>query len=488
MKTLLLLVMFTGGFAIRYLRWLAFLQQKEYRLDRIKLFISSEEGRQELLRVVPHKSDFSRAGCKRPKLTKRMSIVIGTTMLLLCVSILGTLWYFSFQLSAVLVPLLVLLTVLYLAAPALILIASAPTAILSRIIVEKTARAANKLLAEHSPVIIGITGSYGKSSTKALLHHLLSQKQTVFATPKSYNTLFSISKSILDGYTNQKVAIIEYAAYVPGEITRITRYVHPNMALITGFAPQHLGLFGSAENIQKAKAELVAALSSDSVVYSNAMDSGTAEIVRLGSVKNKVKHLPVDWQTLFTDVSLTNQGCLTFKRNDKTVVTHIVGKQYIENIALAWSVAHQFLEESELIKALESFEPPATFIRMTTHQSGRKLIDDGGSSNPKGFTEALALLESFSASEKIVVTPGIVDLGSKSDQIHTELAERMNTVADIVCYVGESGSEVSAKVLGKKMLTDQDEILSLLQTKKRDGIVLVEGRMPAWIQQVLGSE
>lgn len=477
--------MLLGGFLIRYLRWLAFLQQKEYRLDRIWLFLHSREGKRELVRIIPRKADFSRTGCKRPKFTKRMMLVVAL-LIPLCMLIFWQLFLFfvSFFFFAP-VSFISACVVLYLGAPAIILIASAPTAFISRLLVHRTARQAQKLLAKHDPIIIGITGSYGKSSTKALLHHMLSAQHTVFATPKSFNTLYSIANSVVTGYTGQKIAIVEYGAYVSGEITRITHYIRPFMAIITGFAPQHLGLFGSMENIQKAKAELVAALPKDGTVYSNASDAGTAEIVARGLKKSAAQHVPIDWHLLFTDVQTSDRGKLSFKHKGKKIETQLIGKQYIENIALAWSVASQFVTEKDLCIALESFQPSNSFMCSYQHASGRLIIDDGGTSNPRGFEVALTLLESLPGAEKVVITPGIVDLGSKSDQVHRQLAEKMGRVADTVWYVGDSGAEVSAQVLGKKMLTDKEEILSLLHTKSQNGIVLVEGRMPAWLLEPL---
>ena len=485
MKTLLLLILLTSGICVRYLRWFAFLQQKEYRLDRLHLFLRSSEGRQELLRLIPQRSDLTRAGCKRPKLTSRIIVVMVLAFLLILSILLGALRIVDFQNPASISAVLSAILILYIGAPAIILIASAPTSVISSIVVRITALKAQRLMMLHKPIVIGITGSYGKSSTKALLSHLLSQNSTVFATPKSYNTLFSIVKSILRGYTNQKFAVIEYAAYVPGEIARITKYIHPNLAIITGFAPQHLGLFGSEDNIISAKAELVAALQPGEKVFSNGSSEETQEIARRGQSSQSVMHTVINWHDLFSDVHITEAGHLSFKYKTQVINTRIIGKQYIQNIALAWTVAALYLDESELVQAVRSFQPTESFITSNAHSSGRIIFDDGGSSNPKGFTEALELLATLPAKQKVVITPGIVDLGSSSDEIHQRLAERLNTVADQVWYVGETGKTTMQSILGTKMKTDQAEILSLLQSKNQSGIVLVEGRMPAWIQNSL---
>lgn len=482
MKTLLLLLTLSLGLGVRYLRWFAFLQQKEYRADRLKLFISTSEGKAELLRLIPQRSDFTKPGCKRPKLTARMVIVMltaaGLTVIgLLTVSILSFVTVYTLVLS-----LFVYILFLYVFAPLVVFVSSIPTSFVARAVTVKTAKKAKELMDLHEPAVIGITGSYGKSSTKVLLYHLLATKMSVFSTPKSYNTLLSIARSVVAEYTGQSVAIIEYGAYVPGEIQRITKFIRPQTAIVTGFAPQHLGLFGSEEKIIDAKAELVSALKDDEHVYVNGLSDGAQKIAHKGSKDKNVHIHSVVWKDLFSDVSTSAEGKLTFKYQNKEVTTQIVGKHYIENLALAWSVALQYLSEKELVSAVESFQPSSSFVQAYRLDTGVRVIDDGGSSNPRGFEEAIALLESLKAGTKIVITPGIVDLGQRSAQIHTQLAEKLLLSADLVLYVGEAGKTEMKTVLEDKCIDDQDAIISILQELEQDGIVLIEGRMPAWVQ------
>lgn len=141
-----------------------------------------------------------------------------------------------------------------------VLCLSIPSYIAKQIIIEI---AKIKIKTRKSPLtVIGITGSYGKTSTKQLLEHVLKTKYKVFATGQSHNTLFSVASDIIRYLSDEQThAIIEYGAYKRGEIKRLTELIKPQIAVITGISKQHYGLFGSYENLKMAKFELIESLS-----------------------------------------------------------------------------------------------------------------------------------------------------------------------------------------------------------------------------------
>ena len=493
MKTLILIFLSFSSILVRYIRWFAVVQQKEYRWDRMWLFLRTDEGRKELVRFFPQKQDFTKGGFKRPKITLRILVVVGCTGLLLFISILFfSMWLVSTGLSvAYWVVFFVLFSVMLVVfAPFFVLFGVLPTQVLAAVVTQSVATSARKKIVTQKPFIIGITGSFGKSSTKLLLSHVLSQKYTVFHTPRSYNTLFSIARSVVKGFTSEQFLILEYAAYIPGEIQRVTDYLRPNMAIITGFTPQHIGLFGSEQAIITAKAELVAALREDEVVYFNAAYPKTKEITEVGIQKSgaeKIVTTAVSWDNFFSNPHLNAIGQLEFTWGNQEVKTAFIGTHYIEIVALTWCVAQKYLTKKEFIAALSTYKPASTFTSCTTHQSGARIIDDGGTSNPQGFMSALNTLEALKAKRKIVVTPGIVDLGSKSVEIHRSIAKRLKNVADLVLYVGGTDAATMSEVLGKKCVTEQDQALHVLSSLSSDDIVLLEGRIPSWFSTQLNE-
>jgi UDP-N-acetylmuramoyl-tripeptide--D-alanyl-D-alanine ligase len=488
MKILAFILFVFGSLGIRFLRWFAVVQQKEYRFDRLRLFMTTSEGKQELLLLFPKKTDFSLVGLKRPRLTPRMIVTIGITAVIILgvVEVLYLLTRGSSSLQQLTLSLLAILIV-WLLIPAIVILAALPTLVVHLAITRMLLFLAARHLAKQNPQVIGITGSYGKTSTKMVLAHILSNKYTVFATPKSFNTLLSVSKSVLRGYQAQQIAIIEYSAYVTGEIATLARYFRPQTAIITGFAPQHVGLFGSREAIIKAKSELVAALKSEETVFWNGKSPEVEKIVEFGKGAKKLTIHKVIPEDTFDSFSLTPDGFLLIVHKGKNFTTRFVGLQYVEIVAMAFQVARSFgMAATDILTAVESFIPSSAFTRIRPSKRNSRIIDDGGTSNPQGFLQALQTLSHVQAKQKVLITPGIVDLGAESAAIHFELAQQARDIVDLVLFVGESGQTVFTSVLGEKIvLTDKEEIAVVLKGLNEDTTVLVEGKMPAWVQAYL---
>lgn len=497
MKTLVLLAFLFTSFFVRALRWLGILQQKEYRFDRIILFLSSSEGLKELLRIFPKKSDFSKTGLKRPKVTQR-SFLMGLTFILVSIFYINTsvafgkgfliqwypypLWYNFLLFIVVLFIYLVLI-------PFFVMLSAVPTVLLAYVKTYKRLYQAKKVLSAKKPIIVGITGSYGKTSTKILLNHVLGKQYSVFKTPKSFNTKYSVAESVVSGYKGEQIALIEYAAYKKGEIRELAKWIQPNMAIITGLTKQHVGLFGSLEEIISAKAELVASLPKKAVVICNVYDQKTQEIYETGKVENKAELVAVSpdlGKAKLSDVKIDSEGKLQFKWGENTVKTQLIGAQYIEVVHLVIVTALHFeMKKEQIIEALESFNPHEKFILSYKLVSGAKVIDDGDTSNPKGFSAIITLGKSYKANRKILVTPGIVDLGDDSKQIHSDLAVQSQKVFDSVVYVGESGIEEFKSVFGDELLTSEEQLREVVSTLNETDLVIIEGRMPAWALKYL---
>ncbi len=497
MKSTLVVLFFFASFFVRALRWIGVLQQKEYRLDRIFLFLLSREGLQELVRFLPKKTDFTRTGLKRPKLTHR-SVLLSVIFILLTVVYfklgisLGNdilldwypypLWYTFFMI-------LLVMGVYLITIPIFVMVSALPTVLLAYVQTYKRLMQAQKLIKAHNPTVIGITGSYGKTSTKMLLAHVLEKKYSVFMTPKSYNTKYSVAHSIVTGYRNEEIAIIEYAAYKKGEIKELAKWIQPQLAIITGLTKQHVGLFGSLDEIISAKAELVASLPEKADVICNVYDEQTKEIYDLGSKKNGAKLIAVNEEyekVKIEKAKVNSQGRLQFNWGETTVQTQLLGLQYREIVHLVIVTALRFkMSKDEIIAAIESFIPDEKFIFMFTLNSGVRVVDDGDTSNPKGFEAIINLAKAMQAKKKVLITPGIVDLGRDSKEIHLELARRAQKVFDQVIFVGESGKEEFTEVFAGELLTSSEQLAEVVSTLDADDIIIIEGRMPAWTKQYI---
>ena len=480
MKTLTLLFLLISGFGIRFLRWLAWFQQKEYRLDRIGLFLRSREGVKEFWRLLPKKNDFSRIGLKRPKMTPR-ALLTAFLSLSLLVLVIILVWACGWQ--------IVVLTVLslYLLLPLIILLATLPLELAKWLITLYWLNKASLLIKKHQPIVIGVTGSYGKTSSKLLLAAVLSQKYSVFATPGSFNTKLSIAQVISRQYQGEKLVIIEYAAYTTGEIATLTKFFPPQIAVITGLTEQHLGLFGSLQKIVQAKAELVRALPVDGKVFVNALDGGADQILMVGKslragIDNLVRisyGLNSDRNIIF---GLAADGRLKVKWQDKTWLTKLIGFQYQPQIGLCLRFGEEFgLDQKTILDSLANFQPSEeNFISSYCLNGGTRVIDDGGSSNPVGFQTALELVGQLPAERKILVTAGIVDLGKESTKVHQFLAQLAAIKVNEVWYLGQTGQAEFKQFLKGRVIEDQTAILKRLAKLNADDLLLIEGRMPSW--------
>ncbi len=479
---------------VRLVRWVAILQQKEYRFDRVRVFLLSSEGNAEFLRLLPSTSDFSRTGFKRPKLTQRAIVSallsFGELLTLIFTPII---WYLRLEyvdsVGAILLLSIWLLFILV-SIPLLVLLTAVPTSLVAQYQTMVMCRSAAKLLDFHTPLVIGITGSYGKSSTKQLLAHVLSKKYRVFATPRSFNTRYSVAQSIVIGYRGEEIVILEYGAYGPGEIRKLVSDLPANWAVITGFAPQHLGLFGSEDAILRAKAELLEALPPDGKAFVNGDDSGVQRIVSVATIEPSVPVLEFSVYSVpaLKKTKLSSNGSLEIPYTGKLITTNLVGKHYVQTIAGVWAIAAELgMSEKSILSQLKSFVPTDTFMQRYVTRNAVTILDDGGTSNPRGFAAALEVLEQLEFAQKILITPGIVDLGNQSNSIHLELAKQAWSVGvSEVLYVGENGKgEFSTVFSPNRVLSERSAVQTALTTMPSGSVLLIEGRLPGWCEDIL---
>jgi UDP-N-acetylmuramoyl-tripeptide--D-alanyl-D-alanine ligase len=492
MKTILLLLFLLSGTVIRYLRWLALVQQKEYRADRLWAFLSTVEGLKELIRILPARSDFTRTGLKRPRPTARMIVVtVFSFSLLLLFFLLANLlspwmangWQRIFTFVSSVGMAVVLM-------PVFVILGTLPTVLLAEARTLWELRQARKTLLSSQVKIIGITGSYGKSSTKHILRHILAQQTSVFATPRSYNARFSVAASVVEGYSGQKIAILEYGAYSKGEIAELAGWLPPDVAIITGLAPQHLALFGSLDAIVKAKSELVKALPKEGVVYYNAADLGAKSIVDAGLLARGDQLQTIACYADKVDITkpaLDATGKLTFYLAAEHVQTQLVGMHYLEAIALAVTVARsEGISNMTIIKALETFRPGEYMTTSYQLKNGALVIDDGGTSNPTGFIAALNLAKKLNKNRQLtLISPGIVDLGAESAKIHREIAEMGREEAQKILHVGQDGKQQFQALFKSDYYDDQEVIVDILSRLNEESLLLIEGRMPGWVLKTL---
>lgn len=281
---------------------------------------------------------------------------------------------------------------------------------------------------------IGITGSYGKSSTKEFLAHILQSSFNTFKTPKNINTRIGVARVIAAKLNkSHEVAVVEMGAYTKGEVKAVCDLVHPNIGILTAIAPQHLALFGSLQNIATAKFELIRSLPDSATAVVNIDNKVIAKNV--SSIKSGVVTYST---TKKADVYATkieshyrypnpNISFTLHHGSDKRNITvPLIGIHTVSNIIAASAAALTLgVSMTKIQRALKSVEPSDTAMRVRKGINSSVVIDDSYSSNPDGVIAAIDSLVAFEGNKKIVVMSPLIELGNKAETEHARIAKHL---------------------------------------------------------------
>ncbi len=339
-------------------------------------------------------------------------------------------------------------------------------------------RRARRTLQQAGPVVIGITGSYGKTSTKEYLAHILRARYEVLATPKSYNTLMGVCLVINDELTHNHsydYFIVEMGAYVEGEIRDICQLTRPQISIVTAVGPQHLERFGSIESTARAKYEIIEALPPDGIGvfnwdnhYVRAMYENGYPATRIAVTWQNAQHA-IQLRFLARDIRQTVDGLEfdivdTLLEEEQRVSTRLVGEHNITNILLATAVArHLGLTLPEIAVRIASLEPAEHRLQRRTLPGGITLIDDAYSANPVGANNVLDVLALYHNGRRVLITPGIVELGELQEEENHKLGHHAAQVCTDIVLVGiEQTQPIQA---GIREAGFDDDHLSVFDTR-----------------------
>lgn len=300
---------------------------------------------------------------------------------------------------------------------------------------------ANKKLKEIPNLrVIGITGSYGKTSTKYAVNTILSQKFNTLMTPESYNTTMGVVRTINEKLTStHNLFVCEMGAKYVGDIKEICDIVNPEIGIVTAIGPQHLDTFKSLENVKKTKLELVTSLPENGIAFVNWEDEN---IRKCDLPKNTIKFgLTKKADYYATNINITEKGSefdVILPNKEKiNIKTKLLGELNILNIVGAVAVADTLGMTADEIKVGAKYLKPVPHrLQLKQNSNGSIVIDDAYNSNVKGATMALEVLKSFETKQRVLVTPGIVELGDKAKEINRNLGKKAAECCDYVILVG----------------------------------------------------
>ncbi len=441
-----------------FLFWLWLWQLKEYHLGR---FIAHFKEGQALKKIL---SSFWRL--KYPKFTKKIIIIfLAGVSLALCMTLKGYSLFIFFLIIAV--PLLFQI----------------PTIMWRKRYLEK-ARKKRERFKDLS--VIGITGSYGKTSTKEFLAHILAQKFRVLKTPEHQNSEVGVANTILRSLTDEhEVFVCEMGAYNKGGIKLLADIAKPSIGIVTGVNEQHLATFGSMENLLSAEGgeELIRALPKGGVAIINGGSSKLKEHISVLQKENaRVKFIVGTEDIQAKNVKIEKEN-VSFEVDGRQFKVQAYGGHNVQNLLLAIAAAREMgMSLQEIAKACQTITPDLGALKVKKGINGAVVIDSTYSANPDGVIADLDYLSLYEG-KKILIMPCLIELGKASKDAHKRIGEKIGQVCDLAIITTKEhfeglkqGADRNDKIV---YMESTQEILEKIKNSVKAGdAILLESRLP----------
>lgn len=378
-----------------------------------------------------------------------------------------------------------------------VLLLQVPTFLIRRILIRN---AKEKMKKFKNLLVVGITGSYGKTSTKEFLFDLLSSKYKTLKTPANQNSEIGVAKTVLEDLKEEhEIFICEMGAYKKGEIEAICKIVHPRIGILTGISGQHISLFKSLKNIINTKYELIAALPKNGIAIFNATNEECRKLAQRTSVKKYIYSLypppKKNLENLKFDVwaqhinetpDFIEFQMKTFKGNEKMRL-NLLGKYNVENFLGA--VTYALHLEIPLISVKEiasNIVPSKTSLRKRLGERNTTIIDDSYSQNPDGVFAAIEYIKKYNEGNKIILMPCLIELGKAAPSFHKSIGRAIGKTFNLAIITTPFYFEeikigaMEAGLSDRKILflNDPRKVLEKVKSYFSPGdVILIEGRI-----------
>ena len=335
-------------------------------------------------------------------------------------------------------------------------------------------------------LVVGITGSYGKTSTKEFLFQILSRKFKVLKTSEHQNSEVGVSRCILNELNSDyEIFICEMGAYNKGGIKLLAGIAQPEIGILTGLNEQHLATFGSFENIKKAKYELIESLPENGFAVFNGENKHCVELYNktniekaLAKKENYIENLQVGKEYLSFSVK-DGEETIPFKIN-------LLGEYWIEDVLMAILTAKKIgMNLKEIAEACREIKPIPGSMKLV-RSNDLNLLDATYSANFNGVMAHLEYLKSWSG-RKVIVMPCLIELGEEAERIHKEIGKKIGETCDLAIITTKEYFEdikegaISAKMKEDNilMISDPGSILEKIDGfSEEEDIILLESRVP----------
>ena len=346
--------------------------------------------------------------------------------------------------------------------------------------------------------VIGITGSYGKTTTKLIVADLLASRYRVLKTAAGINTTMGVTRVIREELRDEhQYFVVEVSAYGPGEIREVCEIVRPSLGILTAVGVQHLERFGTPEAIAEAKYELLASLPPGGTAVVNADDPRCLRLAeRALSEGKRVLRYGLDaagreLAVRGTDLEVSAQGTrfqvVTDAGETETFETRLLGRWNISNILAALAVGRECGVPLQAMRGPVAKLSPAPRRLEIQEEGGIVKILDVANANPRGAQMALEVLSQFRGGSRIMITPGMVELGPIEAEENRRFGQAAAAVCDYVVLVGPEQTRPIREGLSQRgfpadrilIARHADEVADRLASIVRPGdTLLFENRLP----------
>lgn len=495
-------------------------QLKEYRIDRIKAHLHTDQGKRLIfsflslskwllflvIYILPHYQsgiiifsfylfwliwiaemlsairDLYFKKWRIPKFSLKSLIIIFVSLFFLFYPLIYIYWTAPLILAPILDKLLAPVIAL------IVLSVNIPFALYKQFILRI---AAAKITASKVQVI-GITGSYGKTSTKEFLGQIMKAKYNILKTPDSVNTQIGIAQFVNNNLSSgHDFFIAEIGAYKKGEIKSICRFLKPGIGVITSIGNQHIELFGSIERLASAKYELIESLPQFGIAVINSGNKYLTEIA--AKAKQKVNTVEVIDKINSLKNLKTHKKFLEFdfilQKSRHHFRADLPGVQHLDNLLLAISTARLLkVPVFSIKKSVKELKSPAKTMQIIRSSAKLTLIDDTFNVNFEGVKAGILYLNNYRGLKALFLNP-IIELGKDAPLIHIKLGEIAGDICNIMYvtnlnYIKDlrKGIESSGKKLTKVYYADKNSVFGLFNKLTVDSVVLFAGKETAkWI-------
>jgi UDP-N-acetylmuramoyl-tripeptide--D-alanyl-D-alanine ligase len=358
-------------------------------------------------------------------------------------------------------------------------------------------RSAQRKLREIRPLVVGISGSFGKTTTKGCVAAALDAHGPAYPTPASFNSFLGVVRAINEGLEpRHETFVAELGSYRIGDVAELCELVAPKIGILTSLGPAHLERFGSMDAIEQAEGELADALPPDGLFLTRADDERCRRVARDRArcrvlLFSPAPHPEAD---VWAENIAVSSGGTDFEirwRDDPEPLalrSRLLGEPNVANLLTAAAVARDLgSTPAQIARALRRVAPPKHRLEPIVNEAGGiVVIDDSYNSNPIGAAAALKVLQAHEAGRRILVTPGMVELGPQEAEENRRLGELAAAVCDVCLLSGPLAQHIRAGLLDGGL--DESRIIvapdgpslhaELTKLSRRGDVILFENDLP----------